>query len=82
MEKTDLKLNMNETQKIADIIQVMKEVLKDKDVNDSLVYQFREECESLISESKKEILEIVSEKIKGVEKVATTQKEGLNILEK
>jgi len=76
------KENMGENSKIAEMIQVMKEVLRDKDVSDSLVSQFREECKSLIEETRKEIIEIVDEKIEVVEMAASTQNDRIKALEK
>lgn len=51
--------------KVLDMIRVMKELLKDKEVSVSLISQFREDCKGLIENSRKEIIQEVETKIEG-----------------
>ena len=82
--------NMGESTKIADMILIMKEALKDDGVSEILTSKFREECKSMIAESKREIVEQmeeiiedkIDEKMKKMEEISSTQEERLKTLEK
>ena len=83
---TTQSLIMSETSKLAEMIMVMKEVMKDKEVQESFTAQFRDDCKRMIEESKneikKEVEEIIEEKMKPVEVKNTAMEERMNAMEK
>ena len=78
--------DMGESIKLSDMITVMKEAIKDKDVSACLISQFREDCKSMIEVSKLEIIEEIDEKIEGkmkiIEERDSAQDERITALEK
>ena len=64
----------------------MKEALKDRDVSECLISQFREDCNSKIAESKREIIEHIEEKMEEkltvIDEKNTEQDDRLTALEK
>ena len=77
---------MAESFKLTDMITVMKEVLKDKEVLESLTCQFREDCKDMINASKKEIMEeveeVIEERTKAFEIKNSVQDDRIAALEK
>ena len=77
---------MGESSKISEMIKVMKEVLKDKEVTEILTAQFREDCKIMIADTKieimEEVVEIIDEKMKTVDVQNTAMDERMKVMEK